>query len=40
MSRYASEVLNDYFVASSHDLTPASVRHVARLLYLTVASLS
>jgi phosphopantetheinyl transferase len=34
MSRCASELVNDYFVANSRDLTPASVHHVTRLLYM------
>jgi phosphopantetheinyl transferase len=34
MSRYASELVNDYFTANSRDLTPVSVRHVTRLLYM------
>lgn len=34
MSRYASKLVNDYFVANSSDLTPASVRHFTRLLYM------
>ena len=34
MSRYASERVNDYFVANSRDLTPTSVRQVTRLLYM------
>jgi len=38
MSRYASQVVNDYFVANSRDLTPASVRHFTRLLYMPLAT--
>ena len=38
MSRYASEVVNNYFVANSHDLTPVTVRHFTRLLYMPVST--
>jgi phosphopantetheine--protein transferase-like protein len=38
MSRYDSNLLSDYFAANSRDLTPASVRHVTRLLYMPVST--
>jgi 4'-phosphopantetheinyl transferase len=37
MSRYDSDLVSDYFAANSRDLTPASVRHVTRLLYMPVS---
>jgi phosphopantetheinyl transferase len=38
MSRYDSDLVSDYFAANSRDLTPASVRHVTRLLYMPVST--
>jgi phosphopantetheinyl transferase len=38
MSRYESDLVSDYFAANSRDLTPASVRHVTRLLYMPVST--
>jgi hypothetical protein len=32
MSRYASKLVNDYFVANSRALTAASVRHFTHLI--------
>ncbi len=37
MSRYTSELVNDFFAANSRDLTPASVHHITRLLYMPVS---
>ena len=34
MSKCTNELVNDYFVAHSRDLTPASVRDVTRLFYM------
>ncbi len=38
MTRYDSDLINDFFAANSRDLTPASVRHVAQLLYVPVSN--
>jgi phosphopantetheinyl transferase len=37
MSRNDSDRINDHFAVSSRDLTPASARHTARLLYVPVS---
>ena len=38
MSRSDSDLVNDFFAANSQDLTPDSVRHVTRLLYMPVST--
>jgi phosphopantetheinyl transferase len=38
MSRYHSDLLSDFFTANTHDLTPASVRHITRLLYVPIST--
>ncbi len=38
MTRYDSDLINDLFAANARDLTPASVRHVAQLLYMPVSN--
>ena len=38
MTSYGSDLISDFFAANSCDLTPASARHVAQLLYVPVSN--